>query len=604
MTNKIITICCDTGCLANKADKIALGLKEAIRTQSLKATIECDLKRTGCHGLCENGPLIRIMPEDICYYKLKESDIPEIIEETIKNGKIIERLLYKGANGEKITSQNDNPFYKNQLKIALANVGIIDPLLIEDYLNAEGYKALKKALNMKPTEIIDIIDESGLRGRGGAGFPTGRKWRQCASYEDNPKYVVCNCDEGDPGAFMDRSIFEGDPHRVLEGMAIAAYAIGANQGYIYVRNEYAMTIKHIEEAIKEAEENNYLGYNICGTGFNLHIEIIRGGGAFVCGESSALMASIEGRVGEPRSKYIRSVEKGLWQKPTVLNNVETLANIAPIILKGANWFRSVGTQNSAGTKVFTLVGKVLRTGLIEVPMGTSLKEIIFDIGGGIKEGRKFKAVQTGGPSGGCLPEELLDLPVDFDSLTSHGSMMGSGGMIVMDDRTCMIEIARYYIKFLSDESCGKCTPCREGLRWLTKILTDICEGKGKSSDIELIEMLCETLSEAALCSLGKSAANPVLTTLRYFKEEYDEHINNNYCAAGVCANLTNFEIDEDKCKGCGICYKGCPINAIVETDDKYIIDKEKCTKCGVCREVCRFEAVINNPVTNRKESRL
>jgi NADH-quinone oxidoreductase subunit F len=479
------------------------------------------------------------------------------------------------------------------MKIALRNIGEIDPLNIEDYKRNKGYLALEKAIfHMSRKEIITEISESGLRGRGGAGFPTGTKWKQCDSIMSFPKYVVCNGDEGDPGAFMDRSIMEGDPHSVIEGMIICAYATQANQGFVYIRDEYSLAIKNMSKALIEARENRYLGENILGSGFNFDIQIVRGGGAFVCGESTALMASIEGSVGEPRAKYIHSVEKGLWGQPTVLNNVETWANVPVIIENGSSWFNAIGTNKSKGTKVFSLVGKVKNTGLVEVPMGTSLRELIYDIGGGIIGDRKFKGVQIGGPSGGCIPEEFLDLSVDYDSLSEADSMMGSGGMIVLDDRTCMVDVARYYLNFLSEESCGKCVPCREGIKRMLEIVDDICKGRGREEDLETLKEIAETVSEASLCGLGKSAPNPVISTLKYFQEEYSEHILNKRCRAGVCKELTTFYIDANKCRGCGLCKMNCPSEAISgEVKKVHIIDINKCSKCGSCINTCNFDAV-------------
>ncbi|QCX34094.1 NADH-quinone oxidoreductase subunit NuoF [Caloramator sp. E03] len=589
---KIVKVCCGTGCLANGSGAL---YEKLLEKSKLKGDFSVDIlvKSTGCNGLCEKGPLIKIEPYGITYCKVKLSDVDEIYEKTILKGEVIERLLFTDASGKKTKSHKDTEFYKRQQKLALRNIGEIDPTCIDDYIEREGYKALYKALfEMTQEDIINEVEKSKIRGRGGAGFLTYRKWMGAKKIDNFPKYVVCNGDEGDPGAFMDRSIMEGDPHSIIEGMIICARYLDANMGYIYIRDEYGLAVKNMNRAIEDAKKHGYLGKNILGSGFDFDLQVVRGGGAFVCGESTALMSSIEGKVGEPRAKYIHSNEKGLWGQPTVLNNVETWANIPLIILNGGDWFASIGTENSKGTKVFSLVGKVKNTGLVEVPMGTTLRELIFDIGGGIINNRKFKAIQTGGPSGGCIPESLLDLKVDFDTLTKAGSMMGSGGMIVMDDRTCMVDVARYYIKFLSEESCGKCAPCREGIKRMLEILTDICEGRGKEEDIELLEEICSMVESAALCGLGKTAPNPVITTLKYFKEEYIEHIENKRCPAGVCKNLTTFYIDSDKCIGCGLCKRNCPADCISgEIKKPHSIDALKCIKCGSCIENCRFSAV-------------
>ena len=527
---RTILVCCGTGCIANGSLKVAEALRFALAGTDV--SVETAVKETGCNGFCENGPIVRIMPDDISFYKVKPEDAPDIAASL--GGSPPERLLYRDDDGNPVLRQTDNPFYAPQHKVVLRNIGLIDPGSIRDYMERDGYESLRKALKMTPDAIIREVEDSGLRGRGGAGFPTGRKWRAAAGYDESPKYVVCNGDEGDPGAFMDRSVLEGDPHSVLEGMAVCALAIGAQEGFLYIRDEYALALKHVRKAILDAEKAGVLGESIMGSEKKLRLSVVRGGGAFVCGESTALLASIEGRVGEPHAKYIRSVQKGLWGKPTVLNNVETFANIPAIIAKGGADFASLGAGNSKGTKVFALVGKVRRTGLIEVPMGVTLRHLIFDIGGGIPGDRPFKAVQTGGPSGGCIPESLLDLPVDFDTLTEHGAMMGSGGMIVMDDSSCMVDVARYYVKFLADESCGKCTTCREGLRQTLTILTDICEGRGKEGDIETLEELCNTMKDTSLCALGKTAVNPVFTTITHFRNEYDAHILEKRCPAGAC----------------------------------------------------------------------
>ena len=586
-----ILVCCGTGCLANNSYDVYTKFLEKLKTD---VEVIPQVKATGCNGLCEKGPVIKILPDEISYFKVKSKDVDEIISKTIQNGEIIDRLLYYDTNDKKrVVSHKDANFYKHQHKIALRNIGEIDPEDIEDYKEKEGYKALHKVLfEMMPDQVISVVEKSGLRGRGGAGFPTGSKWRTCSKYYNSPKYVVCNGDEGDPGAFMDRSIMEGDPNTVIEGMIICGYAINSNHGFLYIRDEYQLARKNMQTAIDSAKAHGLLGKNILNSGFDFDLEIVRGGGAFVCGESSALMASIEGNAGEPRAKYIRSVEKGLWDKPTVLNNVETWANIPPIILNGAEWFKEIGTEKNSGSKVFSLVGKVKNTGLVEIPLGTTLRELVFDIGGGIIKDRAFKAVQTGGPSGGCIPAEHLDIPLDFDSLSNIGSMMGSGGVIVMDDTTCMVELARYYMEFLSEESCGKCTSCREGISTMLNILNKITLGQGELEDIELLESLSETIKEASLCGLGKTAPNPVMTSLKYFKNEYIDHIANKKCSAGVCKNLTSYSINKEDCIGCSACAKKCPSDAIEgKLKEAHIIHSDKCIKCRNCFAVCPAGAV-------------
>lgn len=592
---RIIYVCCGTGCLANGSKEVYEILKKNIQHIDTSIIVKPYIKPTGCNGLCEKGPIVKIMPDNISYFKVQAKDIEEIIEKTIIKGEVIDRLLYFDISlGKKVKSHKESEFFKRQMKIALRNIGEIDPTSIEDYIERGGFKALRKAIFDMPKEnIIEEVSKSGLRGRGGAGFPTGRKWSQCDKIDSFPKYVVCNGDEGDPGAFMDRSIMEGDPGNVIEAMTICAYAIDAHKGFTYIRDEYNLAITNITKIIKQARSLGYLGKNIMGSGFDFDIDIVRGGGAFVCGESTALMASIEGKVGEPRAKYIHSVEKGLWGQPTILNNVETWANIPEIILKGGDWYSSIGTDSSKGTKVFSLVGKVKNTGLIEVPMGTSLRELIYDIGGGVIDNKKFKAVQIGGPSGACIPEEYLDLKVDYESLAKADAIMGSGGMIVMDERNCMVDVAKYYLNFLSEESCGKCTPCREGIRRMLEMLTDICEGHGREGDIEEIIKISDTVLEASLCGLGKSAPNPILSAIKYFRNEFDEHIRDKRCSAGVCKELTTFYIDTEKCKGCGVCMKNCPSEAITGEIKKYhVINVVKCTKCGNCINNCRFDAVM------------
>ncbi len=590
--SRTVLVCCGTGCLANGSQAIADEFEKLIKEQKINASVECYVKRTGCNGFCENGPIVKVMPDDIIYYKVKLKDVQEIIDKTLVNGEPVERLLYKDDNGKPVTKQEDNPFYAPQHKTALRNIGFIDPLNVEDYLAAGGYQGLKKALTMTQDEIIEEVKKSGIRGRGGAGFPTWRKWLTAKEQQTDKKYVGCNGDEGDPGAFMDRSVLEGDPHTVLEGLAIAALAIGADEGFLYIRDEYGLAVKNINAAIKDAYAHGILGDHVMGTDRKLHLSVVRGGGAFVCGEETALIASVEGKVGEPRPRPPFPAVKGAFGAPTTINNVETLANIPVILRDGGEKFAEVGTEGSKGTKVFALVGKVKRTGLVEIPMGVTLRHLIFDIGGGIKDDRPFKAVQTGGPSGGCIPAEMLDLPVDFDTLKARGAMMGSGGMIVMDDRSCMVEVARYYVNFLAEESCGKCTPCREGLRKMLEILTDICEGRGREGDIELLENICHVMQNACLCALGKTAPNPVLTTISYFRSEYEAHIREHRCPAGVCKELTSFRIDPDACKGCTACSKACPVGAISgSVKNPHVIDPSKCISCGSCRETCRFNAV-------------
>ncbi len=589
-----ITLCSGSACHASGSGDVAASLEEEIEKQGLSA--EVDIRRTGCHGFCERGPIIVIHPEEICYFQIEPKDVPEIISQTIKEKKIIERLLYTDPEThEKIIHESDIPFYKHQERLVFGSNGSIDPKSIDDYLAIGGYAALAKSLSgMSAEQVLEEVKKSNLRGRGGGGFPAGRKWEGSRDAPEKIKYVIVNADEGDPGAYMDRALLEGNPHAILEGLTIGAYAIGSHEGYIYVRQEYPLAVENINIAIKQAEDYGFLGKNILGSGFDFIVKVHQGAGAFVCGESTALMTALEGRAGEPRPKYIRSNIKGLWDRPSVLNNVETWANVPLIINKGADWFTQLGTAGSKGTKIFSLVGKITNTGLVEVPMGTSLKDIIYKIGGGIPGGKKFKAVQTGGPSGGCIPEDLLNLEVGFDELTDAGSMMGSGGMIVMDEDTCMVDVARYFINFLTDESCGKCVPCREGLRQMLKILTNITEGKGKEGDIKLLEELSETAKEAALCALGKSAPNPFLSTLRYFRDEYEAHIMKKQCPALSCKELISYHIDPAECQACMICLKKCPAEAIVGGKNKiHVVDQEKCTKCGTCFEACppRFGAV-------------
>ncbi|MBN2808713.1 MAG: 4Fe-4S binding protein [Deltaproteobacteria bacterium] len=589
-----ITLCSGSACQASGSAEVALNLEAEIQKQGLSGAV--DIRRTGCHGYCERGPIIISNPEGICYFNISPDDVPEIVTKTVKEKKIVERLLYtEPETGEKITHEDEIPFYKHQERLVFGDNVKIDPKSIEDYLAIGGYAALAKALfGMSAEQVLEEVQKSNLRGRGGGGFPAGRKWEGSRSAPEPIKYVIVNADEGDPGAYMDRSLLEGNPHSILEGLTIGAYAIGAHEGFIYVRQEYPLAVENVNRAIRKAEELGFLGKNILGSGFDFTVTVHQGAGAFVCGESTALMTALEGRVGEPRPKYIRSNIKGLWDRPSVLNNVETWANVPLIINNGADWFTRFGTEKSSGTKIFALVGKINNTGLVEVPMGITLRDIIYKIGGGIPGGKKFKAVQTGGPSGGCIPEALLDLGVDFDELAKAGSMMGSGGMIVMDEDTCMVDVARYFIDFLADESCGKCVPCREGTRQMLKILTNITEGRGKEGDIELLEELSETAKEAALCALGKSAPNSFLSTLHYFRDEYEAHIKEKRCPALSCKELIAFYIDPEKCQGCGSCLRKCPAEAIIGGKKLiHIIDQDKCTKCGTCFEVCptKFAAV-------------
>ena len=588
-----ISVCAGTGCRASGAEAVVDAFTDEIERREIQLSVE--LKETGCHGFCERGPIVVIRPKRVFYQQVKPEDVPEIISETVLKGNIIERLLYVDpVTNEKIVYEPDVPFYKRQTRTIFGANGEIDPRDIEDYIAVGGYSALSKALfQMSPDKIIEEVKRSGLRGRGGAGFPTGRKWQSCRDAEGDIKYVICNGDEGDPGAYQDRSLLEGNPHSVLEGMIIGAYAIGSHQGYIYVRNEYPLAVRHARIAIEQAMDYGLLGEDILGSGFDFTVMINKGGGAFVCGESSALMASLEGEIGEPRAKYIHMTEKGLWDRPSLLNNVKTWANVPLIIKKGADWYSQIGTAGSKGTMIFSLVGKVNNTGLVEVPMGITLRRLIYDIGGGIRGGKKFKAVQTGGPSGGCIPEQYLDIPVDFDELNKLGSMMGSGGMIVMDEDTCMVDIAKYFVNFLKKESCGKCVPCREGLTRMSEVLSDITQGKGKKEDLDLLENLAGILRGGALCALGTTAANPVLSTLQYFRDEYTAHIDKKRCPAGVCRELIQYSIDLEKCEGCLRCLRACPTGAISgEKRKPHTLNQGVCIKCGACYDVCKFNAVI------------
>lgn len=592
-TKKKVLVCAGTGCTSSGAHKILDLLNQEILQQGLTDRVE--VIPTGCQGFCEKGPTVVIEPEQTLYTLVREEDIPEIVHKEIGEGERVERLVYVDPlTGQPAKDYTETQFFAKQHRVVLRNCGLIDPTKIEDYLARDGYQGLKHALlDMTPEEVIEEVKEAGLRGRGGAGFPTGLKWSFCKASPGEKKYIICNADEGDPGAFMDRSVLEGDPHSVIEGMLIGAYAIGADEGYVYCRAEYPQAIKHLEIAIKQAEDAGYLGDNILNTGFNLHLKIQPGAGAFVCGEETALMASIEGKRGMPRVRPPFPAVSGLWGKPTNINNVETWSNIPHILRHGAKWYAQFGTEKSKGTKIFALTGKVNNTGLVEVPMGMPLREIIFGIGGGIRDGKKFKAVQIGGPSGGCLPEEMLGLEVDYDTLTKAGAMVGSGGLVVMDETTCMVDIARFFLNFSQSESCGKCTPCREGNKRMWEILDRICKGEGKEDDPETLEQLALTVKETSLCGLGQNAPNPILATLKYFRSEFEAHIRDKKCPAHVCKELLSYSIDPEKCKKCGLCSKNCPAKCI--TGDKntpYTIKEDNCIRCGTCMEKCKFGAVI------------
>ncbi len=593
MYRSTVLVCGGTGCTSSGSQQIIDVLDEEIKKHGIQN--EVNVIKTGCFGLCELGPIMIVYPEGSFYSRVDVKNIPEIVSEHLVNGNVVTKLLYKDTvKGNSIISLNETPFYKKQMRVALKNCGVISPECIDEYIAMDGYFALAKVLSeMQPEDVIKVIKDSGLRGRGGGGFPTGVKWGLAAANKSDQKFVCCNADEGDPGAFMDRSILEGDPHVVLEAMAIAGYAIGASRGFIYVRAEYPVAVKRIKIAIKQAYDYGLLGKNIFSSGFDFDIEIRLGAGAFVCGEETALMTSIEGKRGEPRPRPPYPAVKGLFGKPTILNNVETYANVPQIILNGANWFNSIGTEKSKGTKVFALGGKIRRTGLVEVPMGTTLREIVEEIGGGIPNDKKFKAAQTGGPSGGCIPAKYLDIQMDYDNLLEIGSMMGSGGLIVMDESTCMVDIAKFFLEFTVDESCGKCTPCRVGTKRLLEMLTDITEGKADMQELEKMENLCHYIKENSLCGLGQTAPNPVLSTLQYFRDEYVEHIKEHKCRAGVCKAMLRYTILEDKCKGCSACSRICPVGAISGTvKNPFKIDWDKCIRCGACLNTCKFKAII------------
>ena len=588
----VIAVCVGTGCRANGALNVYEALRAEVEARRVARDVEA--RATGCQGFCQGGPLLLLVPEGVVYQHVRASDVPEIVEKTVLGGELVERLLFLDPVTDlRCRKEEELPFYRPQQRVLLRDNGLLDPTSIDSYIALGGYSALPRALEMGPAAVLEEVKRSGLRGRGGAGFPTGRKWEACRESEGELKYVVCNADEGDPGAFMDDALLEGNPHSVLEGMIIGALAMGAREGHVYVRQEYPVAVERITRAIDQARELGLLGEAILGSELSFDLRVSRGGGAFVCGEASAMMASLEGRRGVPRRRLIHLSERGLWGRPTNLNNVETWANVPHIVLKGADWFSSIGTEGSTGTKIFSLVGKVNNTGLVEVPMGTTLREIVFGAGGGVPGGKAFKAVQTGGPSGGCLPADKLDVPVDFDTLEAEGSMMGSGGMIVMDEDTCMVDVAKYFLRFLASESCGNCTSCRDGLALLHDLLGDITEGRGTRETIALVEELADTVEATSLCALGTSAVNPVLSTLRYFRDEYLAHVDEKRCPAAVCKALITFSIDAERCNGCTLCALRCPQDAIAgEKKQLHSIDQELCIKCGICKDVCNRDAVL------------
>lgn len=598
-----VLVCAGTGCVANGSLAVYDTFKERIAEKGIPVKVKLmeeagreplAINISGCHGFCQMGPLVRIEPGGVLYHHVKHEDVDEIIERHILSNQLVERLLYHHpVTGEALRIQDEIPFYQKQIRVALDHCGRINPDDIFDYIAHGGYQAITKILfELSPEEVIDEVLESGLRGRGGGGFPTGRKWQFARAAEGNKKYIICNGDEGDPGAFMDRSVMEGDPHRVLEGMMIAGYAIGADEGYIYVRAEYPLAVKRLKRAVAEAEKAGLLGNNILNTGFSFKVNIKEGAGAFVCGEETALIASIEGQRGMPRPRPPFPANKGLWNCPTIINNVETLANLPSILLRGGKWFRRFGTAGSPGTKTFALAGQVAHTGLVEIPMGMTLREVVFDIGGGLMDGKEFKAVQIGGPSGGCLTEEHLDIPLDYDALKKVGAMIGSGGLVVMGKDTCMVEVAKFFMGFVQNESCGKCVPCREGTKRMLELLTGITEGRAREEDLSLLEELALTVQDGSLCGLGKTAPNPVLTTLKYFRHEYEAHVRDKKCPAGVCSALKDYYVDAEKCKGCGLCARVCPVGAISGVKkETHSIALEKCLKCGTCIEKCKFDAI-------------